>query len=43
MANISVENYQNVGVPTMTVTNSTYFWIKMNHVQTKLGLKKCMI
>ena len=36
---ITVETYQNASVHTITVKNKDFFWVKMKHVQYRLGTK----
>ena len=40
MVVITVENYSNTGVHTITVKNKKLFWVKMIDVQKELGVKK---
>ena len=39
MVDISVKNYKNAVVHTVTVGNRQLFWVKMNDVQDGLGVK----
>ena len=39
MVFITVENYLNAQVHTITVKNKDFFWVKMKNVQNGLGLK----
>ena len=39
MLNISIKNYRNAEVYTVTIDNGKLFWVKMNDVQKRLGEK----
>ena len=39
MSFITVEAYKNAKVQTITVENKELFWVKMNDVQDRLGIK----
>ena len=39
MVDISIENYQNAIVYTITVCNREQFWVRMKEVQKGLGIK----